>query len=156
MFLSGVPAAGTDWRTHLPAVAGLRLQVVPRGSTDQDPLSQLSTERAACSDLRRRIAQLEAAGARSRQTFCLLSKYTLLERLTLGNPTTDLRVQLAAERAACADLKRRIAGLESAPSKQQQQRKKTQKVQKTQAAVAGGQEALPGACEYVGWETQRG
>jgi len=67
-----------------------------------------------------------------------------------GQPATDLQVQLAAERAACADLKKRIASLESAPLKQQQQKKnKTQKTQKTQAVAVGGQEALPGACEYV-------
>lgn len=87
-------------------------------------------------------------------------KHMTLTRLTLGNRTTDLHVQLAAERAACADLKKRIASLESAPPKQQQQQQKkkknTQKTQKTQAAAVGGQEALPGACEYVGWETQRG
>ena len=41
---------------------------------------------------------------------------------TLSNTTTDLRVQLAAEVAACADLRKRIASLEStapAPKKQQ-------------------------------------
>lgn len=74
MCVSGASAAGADWRTHLPAVAGLRLQVVPRASTGQDLQSQLSTERAACSDLKEKIAQLEAAGARSRQVVCAVWK----------------------------------------------------------------------------------
>ena len=71
MFLSGVRLECADWRSRLPAVAGLRLQIVPRGRTDQDLHSQLATERAACSDLKEKIAQLETAGAQSGQTVYL-------------------------------------------------------------------------------------
>ena len=63
-----------------------------------------------------------------------------------------MHAQLATERAACADLKKRIASLESkasAPKQQQQQKQQTQR--KTQA---GSQEALPGSCEYISWDTQ--
>ena len=71
MFFSGVRSDGADWRSRLPAVTGLRLQVAPRGRTDQDLHSQLATERAACCDLKEKIAQLETAGAHSRQTVYL-------------------------------------------------------------------------------------
>ena len=146
---------------------------MPRGGRDQttDLQAELATEQEACTDLRKKIAELETAGAFSRhrcaQSACdpssdhpdwlpLLVSYRYRRNgRQAANPTTELYVQLQAERAACADLKKRIANLEAKDSAPKKSQKQPASKPKTQAAVEGKQEALPGACEYVGWETQR-